>query len=318
MVGRCDGCGGPYAGDDHGEGRGKFVGQSFCGVCWQRWLAMPVCPNRPTLLGALRATDAKRCATDIRASPYPLPSLAADRRGPRHFDFIEIGTSDWGTITQSCAGEHWQVSPLAAEIQNPDLEDLRLARGLAVEAVREHLENLPGLPRVTRVEAAMDERGGEGVLFCVSGANTHRHMGSLFADLPDCPGYTVDVMWYAKSLSSLGRPHVDLEHMLERVGRADLLERRAVRVMSWGDLCARCDVGTVDVVQIDCEGKDCAIIRGMLAHCDKDPAGLPRLLRFEANHLTSQAETVATCQALRARGYELRWCGMNDVVAQRW
>ena len=68
------------------------------------------------------------------------------------------------------------MSWLAAEIAT-DLQDRRWSRGLAVEAVREHLEALPQLPRVTKVVAAMDERGGEDVLFCVSGENARRHIG---------------------------------------------------------------------------------------------------------------------------------------------
>ena len=78
--------------------------------------------------------------------------------------------------------------------------------------------------------------------------------------------------------------------MPRQVGRLDLLERRRVRVLSWADLCEQHGVASVDVVQLDCEGKDCAIIRGLLAHCSREPGAYPGVLQFEANHLTEEAE----------------------------
>ena len=98
--------------------------------------------------------------------------------------------------------------------------------------------------------------------------------------------------------------------MPRQVGRLDLLERRRVRVLSWADLCEQHGVASVDVVQLDCEGKDCAIIRGLLAHCSREPGAYPRVLQFEANHLTEEAEVAGTMGALAAHGYRVRW--QND------
>ena len=84
------------------------------------------------------------------------------------------------------------------------------------------------------------------------------------------------------------------------------LEVREVPVLSWTELCWEYNVGSVDVVQLDCEGKDCAIIRGLLTHCVQNPDAWPRAIFFEANHLTPQREIEDTIQALQKHGHTVR------------
>jgi len=238
----------------------------------------------------------------------------------KHYDFIEVGTSDWGTLTQYCAGVFGHhPSPLAAEIRTSlDGGSLHLARGLAVEAVWEHIEALPQLPRVYKEVAAVDEHGGEATVYTVSAENVEKHAGMYTARLDENdPDTEVDVMWYAKSMSSVGRPHPELQMLLRQVGRLDLLEQRTIPALSWRDICFRYGVGTVDVVQLDCEGMDCAILRGMLAYCEYNAQSLPRLIQFEANHLTSDEEIESIVQALSKAGYTVKsrdWC---NVVVER-
>ena len=226
----------------------------------------------------------------------------------KHFDFIEVGTSDWGTLLQFCAGED-NKAVLAAYMRT-SIDSLRWARGLAVEPVREHLDALPQLPRVTKVESAMGEFSGEDTLHMVSNENIQRYMNTYFVD-------GQDVMWYAKSLSCVGRPHPQLSRMLQQVGREDLMESRSIRVLNWADLCALHSVASVDVVQLDCEGMDCAVLRGLLTHCESDPASLPRLIQFEAKaELTDSAEIDATLAALVARGYNIWMRGPSNVIVE--
>lgn len=228
-------------------GRGVFAGRIFCDACWEAWLERRR-PEGDSDPGP--ALGAPRPAT-LEAS---LPPLICSEPAAwwKHFDYVEVGTSDWGTLTHYCADDKDpDASWLAAEIRT-SLPCLSCARGLAVEAVAEYLEALPRLPMVTCVNAAMNEKSGEDVLYCVSPENVERFMGkyraSLGGDAGDQEG-TVDVMWWAKSLSSLGRPHPDLVAMLRQVGREDLLEERHVHVLSWGDLCRQHGVGTADVAQ---------------------------------------------------------------------
>ena len=263
-----------------------------------------------------------------------VPFVDKPLRWRRHYDFVEVGTSDWGTLTQFCAGQQntTHVSWMAAEIRT-SIDGLRWTRGLAVEPVKEHLDALPLLPRVAKVEAAMGENSGEATLYCVSAENVARYASQFVVKLPwgkeasaveaggaaevgSLPPWEADVMWYAKSLSSIGKPHPDLLTMLRQVGREDLMEQRKVQVFNWGDLCNQYGIGTVDAVQLDCEGMDCGILRGMLKHCDEYKGALPRLIAFEANHLTDASEVEATLTALKEHGYSIRVRGYSNIIVE--
>lgn len=291
----CDSCGGANA---KKEGRGAFTSKHYCEPCWDNW----------------QEQSSRWSATDTKERPL-------------HFDFVEVGTSDWGTLTEYCAGDTEWGSWLGAEIRT-SLDELSNCRGLAVEAVAEHVRALPRLPRVQVVEAAVDEYSGEGTLHHVLPEMIERHMGEYKAILPQAveaamaegeskEAWKVDVMWYAKSMASLGRPQPELVTLLEAVDRLDLLVERKVPVLSWGELCKQYHVGTVDVVQLDCEGKDCAILRGLLAHCKTAPDAYPRIIEFEANSLTPQTEVAETLEALLRSGYSVRTHNDKNIVVER-
>ena len=233
-----------------------------------------------------------------------------------HYDFVEVGTSTYSTITQYCAHDESNASCIGSEIWS-NLEDLSWARGLAVDPLRENLNALPDLPCVQKVEAAMDEHSGQSNFYFVSQENIKKYMGDYTACFGQYDSWHVDVMWYAGALGSLGKPHPNLEFMLGAVGRLDLLENKIVPVHDRRSLCEEFQCRTADVVQLDCEGKDCAIMRSMLRHYDDD-YDLPRVVAFEANHLTPSAEVDATLKSLYARGYELRFQSNCNVMVERY
>ena len=251
-----------------------------------------------------------------------LPSMRAERPqavpSGYYYDFIEVGTSNHYTITQFCGNDESSASPLGKEIWT-NLKDLRWARGIAMDPVRENLDALPDLPHVEKVVGAMGEWSGQDQFHYVSPENIWKHKGEYRACFSNDPwSYHVDVMWYAGSLGSLGKPHPNLEFMLRAVGRLDLLEEKSVPVYDWGTLCTTFNVRTADVVQLDCEGCDCAILRSMLRHYDDD-WNLPRVIAFEANHLTPSEEVDATVKSLCDRGYSVRFRGaMNIMVERDW
>ena len=67
-----------------------------------------------------------------------------------HFDFIEVGTSDFRTLTQYV--EESNIScPLGCALRNWDPNSVR---GIAVDPVEHLLKRLPDLPNVAKVNAA--------------------------------------------------------------------------------------------------------------------------------------------------------------------
>ena len=271
---------------------------TYCDGCWAKWRTFVT--SVPRLLpGGSRTHKPPRCVT----------------AGVVHYDFIEVGTSDWGTVSHFCVGHLGQASRMGEEIHT-SLKSLRNVRGLAVEAVGEHLASLPTLPRVTKVEAAMGEFSGEAVLYHVSAKNISNNMGKFHATMNS--KHKTDVMWYAKSMASVGKPHPELQMMLAEIGLEDFMEEKLIKVLSWSDLCFKYGVGSVDVVQLDCEGMDCNILRGLITHCQWHPQAFPRVIKFEANSLTAEKEVEATLKALVANGYEVRTRSWENIVVERY
>lgn len=332
-VATCHECGKPGA---YMMGTEVFTGSCYCIACWAAYqakdkvnkLACASCGSEPALLkGSGEFTGSHYCmgcwckAVDVLAES-PDPETASDVESwswKNHYDFIEVGTSDWGTITQYCAGCDADVASLLGEQIESPLVDLYYARGLAVEPVGAYLDTLPSLPNVTKVQCAMGEVSGNDVLYGVSSENVRRHQGQYQAALPGAvpEGTKIDVMWYAVSLSSVGHPHPKLKPMLEEIERKDLLESWPVEVLDWCSLCTRHSVKSVDVVQIDCEGRDCSIVRSLLSHCEKHPLAYPRVIMFEANDLTDAAEIQSTVDSLIAHGYTLWSRGNENVLVGR-
>lgn len=330
-IATCDGCGRPGA---YMMGTEAFTGSCYCIACWAAYqakdkvskLACATCGSKPALLkGSGEFTGLHYCmccwckAIDMHADIQHPASDEESWSWKNHYDFIEVGTSDWGTITQYCAGCDADVASLLGEQIESPLVDLYFARGLAVEPVGAYLDALPSLPNVTKVQCAMGEVSGKDMLYGVSSENVRRHQGQYQAALPGAvpEGTKIDVMWYAVSLSSVGHPHPKLEPMLEEIERKDLLESWPVEVLDWSSLCRRHTVESVDIVQIDCEGRDCSIVHSLLSHCEKHPLAYPRVIMFEANDLTDAAEIQSTVDSLIAHGYNLWSRGSENVLVGR-
>ena len=71
------------------------------------------------------------------------------QRAGRHFDFIEIGTSDFNTLLQKADDS---------------------VVGLSVEPLVDYLERLPERARVTKVNAAVSDRSGSMEIYYVPDA----------------------------------------------------------------------------------------------------------------------------------------------------
>jgi len=85
------------------------------------------------------------------------PDVAECPQHYGHFDFIEVGTSSYHTFSQAIAG-HPDGKPYAWNFLPWDRHPLRL-RGMAVDMQRSYLDQLPDLPRVTKVNAAVSDSG---------------------------------------------------------------------------------------------------------------------------------------------------------------
>jgi FkbM family methyltransferase len=240
---------------------------------------------------------------------------------PQHFDFIEIGTSNYHSFTQAVV-EHPDGKPYAWNFLPWDKHPLSL-RGLAVDMQQNYLNQLPDLPNVTKVCAAVSESGGTKGMFHVPLGDVE-HWENVMTRCGSWKGH--QVFRLARGCSAL-KNHGMLLHQLKTVGLSHLARTRRVRTLSLNELLLRHKVASVGVLAIDCEGYDCAILRGLISACLQRPEWWPEWIWFETNgmndELLGQGTEEETVRALLRHGYMLWWgggyasSGYRDTVMKR-
>ena len=73
-------------------------------------------------------------------------------------------------------------------------------------------------------------------------------------------------------------------------------------------------MSSVDLLKLDCEGADLAIMHSLLAYCDKWPATFPRIVAFETNLLSSSGGVDEIVGGLCRRGYRVLRRGFDTIL----
>jgi len=210
----------------------------------------------------------------------PKPSLYA-AHNPGHFDFIEIGTSDYDTILQACASQQtaWWTSGLL-----PDNKDWIHLRGLCVDMRREFLKRLPSLHYVTKDCVAVADSDGSTMMHYVPLKAINR-WERIFATHGSWEGYKA--IQLAHGCSSLGKHRV-LWTRLRKVGLQHLIRRRRVAVCTMPTLLRRHKVRSIHVFKSDIEVYDCKILQALLDYCIECPHLFPKHIIFETNGMCDE------------------------------
>jgi len=336
---RCSSCHAPRR-----LGWGKEEGWS-CEPCWQRYLErhkqwyLDASPSVRCSSCGVREEDSSgwmgdgdwHCEGCWRAwftkqgfeewYKWNIERWYAQRDG--HLDFIEIGTSNYSTITQTCAGHHdgkkgmWNLLP--------EDKSLRCMRGLAVDMQQQYLRQLPQLPHVAKVCAAVSEFDGTKLMEDVP-ARRLKRWEAIFVRNGNRRGYRA--LQLARGCSALCKHRV-LRKELGKVGLRHLLCRRRVAVRSLPTLLKEHGVTSVNLLALDCEGHDCAILRGLLRGCREHPPWHPKLIMFETNGMSDETFGPGTEQRmvreLEERGYAVLHGGpfaeagyRNTIMERQW
>ena len=273
----------------------SYDGSWYCYQCWREWYLLASPTSLVSNNAAVSATEGSRISTQQQKNKR------------RHFDFVEIGTSNYNTFTQSCAGalygreDAWKFLPLD--------KSLTLMRGLAVDMNRESLKQLPNLSNVQKVHAAVSEVNGNLQMHYVPFSSIIRWERN-FAKRGSRHGHAA--MQLARACSSLGK-HSVLRRVLKRVGLLQLIRKKKVPVCSMERLFRCYRVGSVGVLALDCEGHDCAIVRGLLKACKSRPEWYPECLILETNGMNDElfgsGTEDQTVSDLKACGYTVIYGG---------
>ena len=215
------------------------------------------------------------------------------------FDYIEIGTSDFRTLTQYVAGTDYSC-PMGKALRNWSPS---LVKGLAVDPVQHLLKRLPVLRGVQQVVAALGECDSTATLYSV-----REDVGWRFP--------TSYAAYLAEGCSRLHTVWPKLQHFISDEGLQleDVFASTTVPVWSFATLVDRYGVASVDVLKLDCEGMDCAILKGLLRHCADYPDAFPRIISFETNSLTPRREVDAIVRTFRSHGYQVLYRGRDTVL----
>merc|ERR1719362_2472961 len=175
--------------------------------------------------------------------------------------------------------------------------------------MQSYLDQLPNLPRVAKLQAAVSERGGFQKMYHVPLGDIE-HWEKVFATIGNW--WAHGVMRLSRGCSAL-RKHKVLQKVLASIGMKHVARLSKVRTCTMEDILERFNVSSIGVLALDCEGHDCAILRGLMRICDKTPERFPIWIWFESNgmsdELFGQGTEKKTIHALQQRGYQIVWGG---------
>lgn len=221
------------------------------------------------------------------------------RCGWRHLHFIEVGASDFNTISQFLADGD-SSCPMGYALRTWDVAGVR---GLVVEPVKHLLIRLPNLPGVLKVDVALGSTDGS-VVF----NHVREDAASRFPD-----SYAV---YLARGTGNVGSPHPQLSECLlnEGISYADVMTSKDVQMWSFATLAERYRVASVDVLKLDCEGSDCDVLQGLIDYCRDGLMCFPRIISFETNSLCPEPVVCDVIRQLEGVGYRVLWRGRDTAL----
>ena len=219
-------------------------------------------------------------------------STNCDDYGGEQLHVMQVGLGTFATFLHS--DTYWMDVLLEASTQRKD-DPLR---GIGVDPVEEsvvpfeHLAWRRSERYVSAVLAAVGEQSGSVALYCLpymARYNIRRELESK--GLNWVKRAKVDrTLAYLENMSSVDVLHPDFEDSIEYVRRLSgtkhpLLEKRNVPVFSFHEILERHNSSGCEILIIDAEGADVAILRSMINACKFHNISWPRVIRFETRGL---------------------------------
>lgn len=165
------------------------------------------------------------------------------------YDFIEIGTSDFRTVVESCKD---QV-------------------GLCIEPIPYYLNKLPTKPNVTKANYAVSSTHEEMDIFYIKPEKIKEHK------LPH----------WVRGCNSIKKAHPTIEKLLgDKHDEIVTIDR--IQCVTWEYLIQKYDIESIDYLKIDTEGHDGVILLEYYKECIKNPNLKAKTILFENNVLRDE------------------------------
>lgn len=218
-----------------------------------------------------------------------------------HLDFLEVGSSDFNTMMESCKD---------SEI------------GMVIEPIKVYLDNLPNKKNVIKVNAALLFGDSEPVpIYYIKPEVIEKH--GLFDWMRGCNsvGSPHDLhLNYFNTLDELDKWHSYWKGENAPKGR-NLLEEGLVTVenvpsISFHKLVKDYNIGSIKHLKLDTEGLDADLLESILDDLwDLNSIRLPEIIQFETNCHNDTQKSFMIINRLQRLGYTIL---VGEVNSNQW
>lgn len=262
--------------------KGAASWDAYCKGCWLKW------------------QDEKRVQfLDLPLQePKRYRGLAAQDFGGAKVHVLQIGMGTYGTFVEPSA--YWLQILLEACTR----DCIESMRGIGVDPVEETLGPLEQVlalsqdtSKVALLFGAAGETSGEQTVFCLKRGTRLRLRKAMEKGHSEYARVVVDMhLAYLENMSAIGDLHPDFKQNEDKIKQNAgidecLIEQRPVRIYTFGDILKMHNASGCEVLIIDAEGSDCAIIRSMIHSCARSLFSWPQVIRFEtrgSNHCSNE------------------------------
>ena len=194
------------------------------------------------------------------------------------YDFIEIGTSDFRTLIQTCDEN---------------------STGLSIDPLKFYLERLPEKTNVTKVNVGISDKNSKSKVYWVTPDNIEKY------NLPN----------WIRGCNSIEKPHPTVISELSKRGiSTDIINIDEIELITFDTLIKKYKIESIDFLKIDTEGHDTKIIKSLLS---SDKLILPNKIEFEANILSYKNDIDEVIEILKQHDYVITKRTESDIVVER-
>ena len=196
-----------------------------------------------------------------------------------HYDFIEIGTSDFDT-----------------EIERAREFD----RGISIDPIIHYLNKLPNKKYVNKVLCGISDRNTWGKCYYISEENIQKY------NLP----------WWIRGCNQLFDYHTTAKNIIiERELNLDtVFDTVEIPIYSISTLLDMYQVSSINYLKIDTEGHDITILKNYINKIQRNSGIIAKQLLFESNTLSDRLSIDNMIEQLYSFGYRLIYSNENTLM----
>jgi hypothetical protein len=192
----------------------------------------------------------------------------------KHYDFIEIGTSDFNTLLED---------------SNDDTV------GLSIEPIKFYQDNLPNKKSVKKVSAAVSDDCGFIDIYYIPDNKIQEH------SLP----------WWVRGCNSVNQQHDFVRDFIGNELYDSIVTIDKVPTITWSQIIKEYNVGSIKTLKVDTEGYDHVIINEYFKECEKNPSLYADVIQFEYNQNSNVEEIEKIISSVK--GYKIEHIA-DDII----